>query len=481
MKPLKSRLAGALVLVALALALGAGGTPASAQPFAVGLTDPVFESSDAAERDLWLGRADDSNASTLLMGASWGSIAPTEPETDFDATDPGAAGYRWESLDASVRDAVAHGLEPMLLVTGAPLWAEGPKRPSQEKAPLGSWKPDPKALGEFGEAIAARYSGSYVDPADPVAGPLPRVRRFQLWAEPNLTIYLAPQFVGKRSFAPDHYRRMLRSFYEGVHRAVPSDLVVSGGTAPYGDPGRGGQRTQPVRFWRELLCLKGARKLRNTKCKSPAKFDVWAHNPINVGSPRRNAINRDDASTPDLKRIGRVVGKAVKVGTALPRERKPVYATEIWWDSSPPDPQGVPARKHARWLAESFYVLWKQRTERVYWFLIRDPASGGDDAAFTQSGLYLRDGKPKPAQRAFSFPFATDRPGKGKGSKVRVWGVAPRSGRVTIERRAGKGWRRAGSARARGAGVFTTRVKAGKGTSLRARIGGESSLPFVVK
>ncbi len=471
---------GALLGTVLAALASACLAPAAgAQPFEIGLTDPVFESPDAAERSLWLDRAVDSNASTLLMGAAWGGIAPSSPGPDFDATDPGDPAYSWGTLDDSVRDAAARGLDPMLIVTGAPLWAEGRNRPKDTtKAPLGSWKPDPKALGEFGEAIARRYSGSYVDPADPGAGPLPRIRRFQLWAEPNLSVYLTPQFVGKKSFAPGHYRAMLRSFYEGVHRAVPSDLVVTGGTAPYGDPGKGGQRTQPVRFWRELLCLKGAGKLKKAKCKAPAKFDVWAHNPINVGQPRRNAINRDDASTPDLDRIGRVVRKAVKSGTALPRKRKPVYATELWWDSSPPDKNGIPERKHARWLAEGLYVLWKQGAERAYWFLIRDPASAGNDAAVTQSGLYLRGGEPKLAQRAFAFPFATDRAGKGP---VQVWGVAPQGGRVTIERRAGKGWRKAGTARTNGSRVFTDRVRAGKGTTLRARIGGATSVPFVVK
>lgn len=475
------RVAGLVSLLAAAASLAAGALfapTAGAAPFETGLTDPVFESADAAERNLWLDRASQANASTLLMGAAWGGIAPSSPGPAFEATDPGDPAYNWGTLDASIRDAAAKGLEPMLLVTGAPLWAEGRNRPSQEKAPLGSWKPDPKALGEFGEAIARRYSGTYVNPADPGAGPLPRVRRFQLWAEPNLSVYLTPQYIGKKPFAPGHYRLMLRSFYEGVHKAVGSDLVVTGGTAPYGDPGRGGERTQPVRFWRELLCLKGSEKLKKTKCKAPAKFDVWAHNPINVGQPRRNAINRDDASTPDLARIGRVVNKAVKSGTALPRKRKPVYATELWWDSNPPDEKGIPEKKHARWLAEGFYVLWKQGAERVYWFQIRDPASSGDDAAVTQSGLYLRNGKPKLAERAFAFPFATDRAGKGP---VQVWGVSPQSGKVAIERKVGKVWRRAGSARAKRDGVFTDRVRARQGDTFRARIGGDASVPFTVK
>lgn len=59
--------------------------------------------------------------------------------------------------------------------------------------------------------------------------------------------------------------------------------------------------------------------------------------------------------------------------------------------------------------------------------------------------------------------------------------VAPRGGRGTIERKAGKWWKRVARARTNGSRVFTSRVRAGKGTSLRAVIGGEESLPFTVK
>ncbi|MCB0865943.1 MAG: hypothetical protein KDB58_09540 [Solirubrobacterales bacterium] len=59
--------------------------------------------------------------------------------------------------------------------------------------------------------------------------------------------------------------------------------------------------------------------------------------------------------------------------------------------------------------------------------------------------------------------------------------MAPRGGRGTIERKAGKWWKRVARARTNGSRVFTSRVRAGKGTSLRAVIGGEESLPFTVK
>lgn len=116
-------------------------------------------------------------------------------------------------------------------------------------------------------------------------------------------------------------------------------------------------------------------------------------------------------------------------GRVLPKGKgRPIWATEIWWDSKPPDPKGVPEAKHARWLSKSFYELWKQGVERVQ-----------------QSGLYLLDGKPRLAQRAFAFPFVAERQ---KSGSVRLWGVAPSQGSVVIERKTGSGWKRVATATA---------------------------------
>jgi hypothetical protein len=350
---------------------------------------------------------------------------------------------------------------------GAPSWAEGSNRPSS--APSGTWKPDPGALDDFGHAVAARYSGDF-------AG-LPRVRRFQLWAEPNFSIYLTPQWQGGRPFAPDHYRAMLNAFGAGVESVHKGNVVVTGGTAPYGDSRRNGQRLQPVRFWRDFFCLRG-RKLKRAKCSDRARFDVLAHHPINVGGPTRHARNSLDASTPDIRRIKRVLRKAERTGRAKGAKRHPIWATEIWWDSKPPDPLGVPQRRHARWLQQSFYLLWRQGVTTVVWFLIRDQGPGGNYAGTQQSGLFLRDGAPKRAHAAFRFPFVADRRGD---AKVRLWGKAPSKGSLTIERRRGGSWRRIARARARGSGVFSKRVALRGKAKLRAKQGGETSLVWALR
>ena len=185
----------------------------------------------------------------------------------------------------------------------------------------GTWKPSPQALEDYGAALARRYSGTFPDPARP-GQTLPKVKAFQVWNEPNLAKYLNPQWIGARAASPKVYRGMLNGFYRGVKSVSSTALVVTAGTAPFGDPQAGGQRVQPARFWRELLCLRLNRgRLRGVACPTPARFDVLAHHPYSVGQPRRKALNADDVSIPDLAKLTRPLRAAERLGRALPRKR----------------------------------------------------------------------------------------------------------------------------------------------------------------
>jgi hypothetical protein len=402
-----------------------------------------------------------------LLTAPWDGIAPTPRPAGFDPANPASPGYNWDTVDAAVRSAAARGLQVVLGTNQAPRWAEGPNRPSQAKAPFGTWKPDPGKLKQFARALARRYSGHFSS----AGGTLPRVRYFQLWAEPNLNVYLNPQWKKRRPVSALHYRKMLNAFYSGIKSVSKGDKVLTAGTAPYGDL-PGGARVPPATFWQTLLCLRG-HALRKVHCADPAHFDIAAHNPINVGAPTRHALNSKDISTPDLGRLTRILRKAAHTGRSKPAGHKPLWATEIWWDSKPPDPRGIPERRHARWLEQALYILWKQGAKRVVWFEIRDAPAAGSFAATAQSGLFFHDGKPKLAYRAYRFPFVGDRIGR---RTVRVWGMAPSRGRVLIQRRHGGSW---GTVKRLTAGrdrVFAGKLGLRGHAKLRARAGGETSL-----
>jgi hypothetical protein len=155
--------------------------------------------------------------------------------------------------------------------------------------------------------------------------------------------------------SPIIYRGLLNAFYTAVTSVHSSNLVITGGTAPFGDP-PGGARIPPAEFVRAMLCVQGPR-LTTTRCPNPAHFDILAHHPYAINGPWAPAINADDVSVPDLGKLTRPLAAAERAGQALPRGPKQLWVTEFSWDSSPPDPHGVPMDEHAHWLEEAVYVL----------------------------------------------------------------------------------------------------------------------------
>ena len=413
-----------ILLLALLFALAA--TPAqAARPFDTGFFDD-FSQPERLEDAVKTG------SSTVRVIVSWNGVARTRPAAPRNPADPA---YDWSSVDATVAAVQARGLRVLLSLDRAPTWAEGSGRKPKDIL-TGSWKPSARAAGEFAEAAARRY---------------PTVRYIQLWNEPNLDYYLAPQWRKGKPFAPVRYRQMLNAAYAGLRRAGTRAKLVTAGTAPYGDPERGGRRLMPARFWRVVL-------------RRTVRFDILSHHPYAIDGPRRRALNRDDVAIPDMHKLTRLVRSAVRRGRLLPRKSKRFWVTEMSWDSKAPDPDGVPLARHARWLADAFFVLWKQGVDTVTWYQTRDqpppyPASN-------QGGVFFRDGRAKPAARAFAFPFSCER----RGSRTRVWGKAPVSGTVQI-RRNGRTIR---SLRP-GANRVFTRTVPGRGR-FTARSGGDTSI-----
>ncbi len=428
--------------------------PANAN-FQTGLAGQEFQSGVDAQRAAAFEGAVEARAEIVRLLVSWRAIAASRPA---DPTNPFDPAYNFGTLDQAVSDATAAGLTPLLTVSGAPSFAERGSRPAGAAA--GTWKPDPSLFGEFARAVASRYSGSYPG--------IPRVRYFQAWNEPNLSDHLAPQYVGKRQVAASLYRRMLNAFYDGIKSVYADNVVVTGGTGPYGDD-PGGERTRPLVFWREALCLRGQERLRKTKCPQKPKFDVLAHHPINTsGSPTRSAVNPDDASTPDFKNVAKVLRAAERLHTTGTAGRHPLWATEIWWSSKPPDRRfGISLGKQARYLEQALYLLYKQGAKVVINLNLEDPPKGKPVAA----GLLFADGSAKPSFTAFRFPFVTER----RGKRLLAWGKAPVTGRLEIQHRR-QGWQTVKSFDVAEGQVFSPKLRLRGHQRLRAVVGGEQSL-----
>jgi hypothetical protein len=462
---------GAVVLVSTVLmAIPTCATAAPARSLRLGFLDGGF--ADATVQTARLAEAKALGSTIVRLPSGWSAIAPRRPA---HPADPADAAYAWSTTDQMVRAATAAGLDPLLSLTGAPRWAEGAHRPST--AALGSWRPNPIAYGQFARALARRYSGRYPDPLSP-GTTLPRVREFVVWNEPNLDKYLAPQWRranGRyRLDAAIRYRELTRRFWQGIHTVQPRAVVVAGALAPFGDPQPGGGRVAPAAFLRAVLCL--TPKLRRTSCGKAGKprFDVLAHHPYSVNGPFADALNPDDVSVPDIgRKLIKPLRSAERLGLLGSKRRRRVWVTEISWDSSPPDPDGVPSATYARWVAEAFYVLARQGIDTVTWFQVRDsPPGPGGYSASNQSGMLLVDGRPKRSATAFRFPLVAVR----QARRTIVWAVAPASGTLVIERKAASGWIPLLTRPARHGAIVSERAALAVGTRVRARQGTALSL-----
>jgi hypothetical protein len=436
------RLGFASAALALVFAIAMPST-SQARGLKLGVMD--FGIFDGADSTAWYGRTRDAGASMVRLTVHWASLAPTRPANPRDPSDPR---YDWRRIDAAVQGAVTHGLTPFITAQSAPAWAEGPNRPAS--APWASWRPDPAAYADFMEALARRYDGTTQ----------PRVRLWQPWNEPNLPTYLTPQWTGKgpraKAASPAWYRRLLNGAYARIKAVHADNLVVAAGTAPYGDAPQYDNRMTPVRFLRELLSSRVA----------PAKLDAIDHHPYATGSATSHALLPENVAIPDLYKLVDVLKAARKRHTVAPAGRKRVWVTEVSWDSNPPDPNGVPEATRIAWLQDTFYSLWRQGADTICWFLLKDqPPTPSYDATY-QSGLYLEDGTAKAAVPAFRLPIVIRR----SGGRRTIWGHAPASARVSIERKSGSTWRAIATFKPRG-GVYQGRVKAPRGAMLRARQG----------
>jgi hypothetical protein len=365
----------AVALTAAIAAVALGGAPGARAAPELGISDDLaFADSRAGPRAASFRTARQAGARVVRITLDWSLVAPpgqTKP-AGFDAADPSAPGYSWGYIEDAVRAAARRRLRVILVVVRAPAWAEAAGRPAG--APPGSWRPDPGELGAFVRAAARRFSGFYPDPKRSGNGltrpgrALPRVRRWQIWDEPNGGTSLQPVQGAMR-----HYRLMLNASARALNRVDGGNVVVAAGTAARG-------RIPPLRFWRGLVCPSRARPC--------ARFDVGAHHPVTGRPP--NAPAR--AGEVGLRRLG-------ALARLLKRAGKPLWVTRLEWNTRP---GGVSPARQARYLIEAVDLADRARVPLVVWHGLRDRRTylPGTFRSIA-SGLYFASGSPKPALAAF--------------------------------------------------------------------------------
>jgi len=296
--------------------------------------------------------------------ATWPSIAPTKPADAANGDDPA---YHLTDLDDLVFNASLYGLRVMININGTPKWANGGKAPNVMPKNLSD-------LTAFSRMLAARYDGRTGRGA---------VSLWSVWNEPNLQLFLTPQFVGKKIVGPANYAKLFKAAYAGIKAGNPLAKVAIGETSARGRDkplaGTSGS-IAPGTFARLLAQVKGL------------KFDAWAHHPY--------------PTAPNLPPLQKVRFPNVTLST-LPTFEKdlktwfhravPIWITEYGHETKPAQPHGVTLAQQAAYAKQALAYAKKDPNIQMFiWFVYRD--TSGDP---WKSGLISQSGSPKPAFAAF--------------------------------------------------------------------------------
>lgn len=300
----------AVIVIVIAMVIAVA--PKAASAFTLGLQDqglgqpapaPSMANTDSAMQVMAI--------SSVRISVHWSAVAP---DTDakpsgLRASDPADPHYQWGPVDAAVRAAVAQHKQVLLNLFSAPVWAQGPHRPTSSVILRNAWDPNVKEFAAFAGAAATRYSGTF---ADASGVRLPRVSHWEIWNEENLPWYLAaPNVVAE-------YRALVNAAYDAITAVHANNLIVMGGLAPTAFLPRS---IAPLRFAAELLCLRraGTAFHRIPGCQR-ARFDVFAHHPYSLAAtPTKHAYRYDDVLVGDMAKIVTLVQSADRLRTILPR------------------------------------------------------------------------------------------------------------------------------------------------------------------
>jgi hypothetical protein len=442
--------AAVVALLSIAAAAPAAAAQSLSAPQPVGALGGPFRTAmeeyapDSPEGALVTARMRAAGASAMKIVVSWSQIAPRHPRPGFEPASPFDSQYHWDELDRQIDLAVEAGLEPMVVLFGAPTWASSGLPTSAG----GIHAPDPGQLGLFAKAAAYRYDGS--NPG------LPRVRYWGVWNEPNVSLFLQPQFEGSRPVSIGRYREMVNAVAASVKYVDPSNLVVAGELFPNGLASRTIQAVAPLAFLRGLFCVSAGTRPRRT-CRAPVHADIVSVHPYSSGGPADRPAGADNVWIGNLESMKTLIAAAQRLGNLVASGPAGFWVTEFAWNTNPPSPGGVPVGLDARWVSEALYRMWRSGVGVATYFGLRDTPVG---SSIFQSGLYygcalgIACDRPKPLLAAFRFPFVAYTTSRRR--QVVVWGRTTfgASGTVWVQIAVGRAWKRLATLRTDANGVF---------------------------
>jgi hypothetical protein len=328
-------------------------------------------------------------AQVLRVNMIWGgaphAVATSKPTQPANPADPA---YDWTLYDRVDRYASQYGIRLVFSILFTPRWANGGRARNVAPTTKAGWN----QLRLFANAAAKRYSGAYVPPLDQQdpsnstsSTPLPAVRFWTAWNEPNNPIWLKPQWRGKTIVSARNYVKICNAVYSGVHASrLAGEKVACGVTGP-----RGNDNPRSSRPSVDPLSFMAALKRYGLK-----RFDVYAHNPY-YGSPRETPRYKPRGRAIQLGNINVLLAQLKKLWGP-----KHLWITEYGYQTRPQDKLfGVSWAKQALYLRQAYAIARANpRIDMMVWFMLKDDTNV---RLGWQSGLMTATWQKKPSFVAF--------------------------------------------------------------------------------
>jgi hypothetical protein len=325
-------LAGAVLAIALA--------PAPAGAFQIGMQDDgAFVAAGHRERERALEHAKTMGVTYIRITMVW----------------EGFRNEGWFHYDQAVDDAIDHGMDVQLTVTGNPRFT------NDGGGFIGYRNPSPTHYARWLGAVARHFKG--------------RVGFYSIWNEPNLPEYLSPQLIGRRAVGHEIYGRLVKAGYTAVKRADPEAKVLIGEAAP---------SAHPVRF-----IERAARSV-----PGGLRADGWAHHPyqfvkVAPGSPQdrySGGISNLDAMQAALHRLATAGDLRTRTGAAVP-----IYFTEFGYPRPGAYYGMFSEALRASYTVQAFRLAKREGVKAMVWYQLYT-ASGRPRPRLWDTGLIGPDG-----------------------------------------------------------------------------------------
>ena len=171
------------------------------------------------------------------------------------------------------------------------------------------------------------------------------MRFFSVWNEPNLQLFLSPQFNAQgQSVAPANYAKLAAAAYAGIKAGSRQAQVSIGETSARGsDKPTGLRPTHTPGKFAELVA----------KANPRLRFDAWSHHPypFNPNSPPTQRVKWPNVSLALLPRFNTELKRWFK------RTSVPIWITEYGHQTRPEDSLGIPYAKQAAYIQQSMSMV----------------------------------------------------------------------------------------------------------------------------